>query len=193
MTLETSGAMSIGGTTYGRSINLELKRSATATSNMNETSLRDLADVSSGAISMSNFYGKSLYKWQNTITIGQITKFGQTFTGYSPNIGGTALGSTTDTTCDLYSTAPTWGLYHTNNNPNIFQVYDTTGTPTGNAGWSQIHIYTGRQDTNSGTFYSLNRSSLSYYTTTGLRQWSLDFGFPPFSVTSVWVTVAFKE
>ena len=193
MTLATSGTMSIGGSTYGRSINLELKRSATATSNMNETSLRDLADVSSGAISMSNFYGKSLYKWQNTITIGQITKFGLTFTGYSPNIGGTALGSTTDTTCDLYSTAPTWGLYHTGSNPDVFQVYDTAGTPTGNAGWSQVHIYTGRQDTNSATFYSLNRSSSSYYTTTGLRQWTLDPGFPLFSITNVWVTVAFKE
>ena len=193
MTLATSGIMSIGGSTYGRSINLEIKRSATATSNMNETSLRDLADVSSGVISMSNFYGKSLYKWQNTITIGQITKFGLTFTGYSPNIGGTPLGSTTDTTCDLYSTAPTWGLYHTGSNDNVFQIYDTAGTPTGNAGWSQIHIYTGRQDTNSATFFSLNRSSSSYYTTTGLRQWTLDFGFPPFPITSVWVTVAFKE
>ena len=58
MTLATSGTMSIGGSTQDRSINLELKRAATATSNMNETSLRDLADVSSGAISMSNFYGK---------------------------------------------------------------------------------------------------------------------------------------
>jgi hypothetical protein len=194
MTLETSGAMSIGGTTYGRSINLELKRSATATSNMNETSLRDLADVSSGAISMSNFYGKSLYKWQNTITIGQITKFGQTFTGYSPNISGTALGSTTDTTCDLYSTAPTWGLYHTNNNTDIFQVYDTAGTPTGNAGWSQVHVYVGRQDTNSATFLPISRSGASYYTATGLRQWELTVsGFPLFSISDVWVTVAFKE
>ena len=51
--------MSIGGSTTGRSINLEIGRSATATSSLGETALRDLAGVSSGAISISNFYGKS--------------------------------------------------------------------------------------------------------------------------------------
>jgi len=59
MTLESSGTMSIGGSTSGRSINLELGRSATATSNLNESDLRTLAEVSSGAISISDFYGKS--------------------------------------------------------------------------------------------------------------------------------------
>lgn len=192
MTLESSGTMSIGGTTYGRSINLELKRLATATSNLNETSLRDLADVSSGAISMSNFYGKSIYKWQNTITIGQLVKFGQTFEGYSPNIAGDTVGSTTDTSCDLYSTAPTWGLYHVNNFNTIFQVYDTAGTPTGNAGWSQIHLYIGRQDTNTGSYVTRLRTGSSYSSpTTGIRQW--DLGQKLFSVTSVWVTVGFLE
>lgn len=63
MTLVSSGEISIGGSamsgSLNRSINLELGRSATATSNLNETSLRNLAGVSSGAISLSNFYGKS--------------------------------------------------------------------------------------------------------------------------------------
>lgn len=59
MTLAASGAMSIGGSTATRSINLELGRSATATSSMGESTLRTLAGVPSGAISMSNFYGKS--------------------------------------------------------------------------------------------------------------------------------------
>ena len=59
MALAGSGTMSIGGSTATRSINLELGRSATATSNMGETDLRTLAGVSSGAISMSNFYGAS--------------------------------------------------------------------------------------------------------------------------------------
>jgi len=57
--LESSGTMSIGGSTSGRSINLELGRSATATSSLNESDLRSLAEVSSGAISISDFYGKS--------------------------------------------------------------------------------------------------------------------------------------
>lgn len=59
MPLVTSGEISIGGSTTNRSINLELGRSATATSSLNETALRNLAGVSSGAISLSNFYGKS--------------------------------------------------------------------------------------------------------------------------------------
>jgi hypothetical protein len=59
MPLETSGTLSIGGTTTNRSINLELGRSATATSSLGETELRDLAGVASGTISISNFYGAS--------------------------------------------------------------------------------------------------------------------------------------
>lgn len=59
MALASSGVISIGGTTATRSINLELSRSATATSSLGEADLRTLAGVSSGAISMSNFYGKS--------------------------------------------------------------------------------------------------------------------------------------
>ena len=59
MTLAASGTMSIGGSTSTRSINLELSRAAGATSSLGETALRTLAGVSSGAISMSNFYGKS--------------------------------------------------------------------------------------------------------------------------------------
>ena len=59
MALESSGTLSIGGTTSNRSINLELGRSATAASNLGEDDLRTLADVSSGAISMDDFYGAS--------------------------------------------------------------------------------------------------------------------------------------
>jgi len=59
MTLAASGTMSIGGTTTDRSINLELGRAQNATSSMGESALRTLAGVPSGAISISNFYGKS--------------------------------------------------------------------------------------------------------------------------------------
>jgi hypothetical protein len=59
MTLVASGAISIGGTATNASINLELGRAQNATSNMNESALRTLAGVPSGAISMSSFYGKS--------------------------------------------------------------------------------------------------------------------------------------
>ena len=59
MPLNTSGTLSIGGSTVGQSINLELNRAATASSNLNETPLRTLAGVASGQISISNFYGKA--------------------------------------------------------------------------------------------------------------------------------------
>ena len=59
MALASSGTLSIGGSTTDRSINLELGRSATATSSLGETDLRTLAGVSSGAIAISDFYGAS--------------------------------------------------------------------------------------------------------------------------------------
>lgn len=63
MALVTTGEISIGGNatsgSLNRSINIELGRAAGATSNLNETALRTLAGVSSGAISLANFYDKS--------------------------------------------------------------------------------------------------------------------------------------
>ena len=63
MTMVSTGEISIGGNAtsggLNRSVNIELGRSATATSSLNESALRTLAGVPSGAISLSNFYGKS--------------------------------------------------------------------------------------------------------------------------------------
>lgn len=59
MTLNSSGPISLGGSTTGQSINLELGFSATALADINSTSFRTLAGVASGAISLNNFYGKS--------------------------------------------------------------------------------------------------------------------------------------
>lgn len=59
MTLNASGVISVGGSTTGQSINLELGLSATANSGLNNTLFRALANVPSGLIAVSNFYGKS--------------------------------------------------------------------------------------------------------------------------------------
>ena len=61
MALESSGTMSIGGSTSGRSINLELGRPATQSSNLNESDLRSLAGVpgSGNEIGIDDFYGAS--------------------------------------------------------------------------------------------------------------------------------------
>jgi len=55
MTLPASGAISLN------DVNVELDLSATAQIGMNDSAVRDLFDVPSGAISMSDGYGKSAY------------------------------------------------------------------------------------------------------------------------------------
>ena len=59
MTLVSSGEISIGGTETNRSINLELSLAQNANSNLGQTNFRSLAGVSSGAISLDDFHGKS--------------------------------------------------------------------------------------------------------------------------------------
>lgn len=63
MTMVSSGPISLGGNAtsggLNQSINIELGRAATDSINLNESAVRTLAGVPSGAISLSNFYGKS--------------------------------------------------------------------------------------------------------------------------------------
>lgn len=60
MTLAASGALSMGGSTANRSVNLELSQAATAQISLNDANVRALAGVPSGAITIAtDFYGKS--------------------------------------------------------------------------------------------------------------------------------------
>ena len=60
MTLNSSGPISLGGTTAGVSIEKELGGSGTTQISLNDANVRALAGVASGAITMpTNFYGKS--------------------------------------------------------------------------------------------------------------------------------------
>jgi hypothetical protein len=59
MALNSSGPISLGGSTVGESINLDLGVSATAEASINSATFRNLAGVASGQISLSSFYGKS--------------------------------------------------------------------------------------------------------------------------------------
>lgn len=106
MTLASSGTMSIGGTTTDRSINLELGRSATATSSLGETDLRTLAGVASGAISMDDFYGASASQSSTDITAGY------TFYTYTGGRGSTQYGFDTGYRSQNTS-APTGSISYT--------------------------------------------------------------------------------
>lgn len=60
MALNTTGPISLAGSTTGQSIALELGQSATGQISLNDSAVRTLAGVASGAIIMpTNFYGKS--------------------------------------------------------------------------------------------------------------------------------------
>ena len=59
MALNASGPISLGGSTSGQSINLELGLSATAAISLNAAAVRTLLGKASGLISLSDAYGKS--------------------------------------------------------------------------------------------------------------------------------------
>ena len=143
MTLAASGEISIGGSVTNRSINVELGRAATATSNMNETTLRTLAGVSSGAISMSNFYGKSnadytpdAVNWIDIITIGATgTNANQTITGINQTVTIKVSWTVTSGTISTVEYRINSGSYVTINNNGTFTVVnnDTVNFRVGGA------------------------------------------------------------
>ena len=73
MTLNASGPISLAGTTPGQSIELELGGNGTATISLLDTSVRTLAGVPSGPITMpTNFYGKASGPFPVPITSNQL-------------------------------------------------------------------------------------------------------------------------
>ena len=79
----------------------------------------------------------------------------------------------TDTTCDLYSTNPNWQWYAVNNNATQFFISDTTGTPTGNAGWTFIDVYYNQSNTSGTPNTTVVRSGLSYQSVGSTRIWTM--------------------
>lgn len=74
MALNTSGAISLAGATTGESIAVELGQSASGVISLNDTNVRSLAQVPSGAIIMpTNFYGKSSAGEASYLTPGTYT------------------------------------------------------------------------------------------------------------------------
>lgn len=161
MPLNSTGPISIGGSTAGQSINLELGQSATAQSSLNDSGLRNLAGVASGAISLSNFYGKSgapavtianpLSLQSNTYQLTTIN--GTMFVRILLYGNGTMLveanenGVTTNLTSSAFWASPTTanvGNYYwyraTRTGGTIpgGSGYSSSYSPTTNSGWVQI-------------------------------------------------------
>ena len=61
MALNSIGPISLGGDTTGQSVAIELSLSAFAQISINDSTLRNLVNIASGQISLSNFYGASNY------------------------------------------------------------------------------------------------------------------------------------
>ena len=176
MALASSGSISIGGSTSGRSINLELGRSSTASSSLGESALRTLAGVSSGAISISNFYGASNAIDVQTITAAISGTYGSNFyfQGYRSGIygsisDGTFNGKSGATITDFYSS-------HVYSTDRLFFIISGVYS---NAGFTALNL--------NGVNYS--RSSATFTTGSNYSKWMWDsVGGNPFGLTSGTVT-----
>lgn len=175
MTLATSGTISIGGSTANRSINIELDRSATATSSLGETALRTLAGVSSGAISLSNFYGKSHILDTQTVTVGQQSN---NYYGYMS----LSIGSITDGTCNF------------KNNATIERIVWVQGVPAYNLPDKVFFMLYGNHSnsdfdtmTIAGTDFERTDATFSYISYSNLTSWEWAVTANPFG-TSVGAT-----
>lgn len=160
MPLNSSGPISIGGTTVGQSINIELGRTATASSNLNETNLRNLAVKSSGAISLSDFRGKAAVNVSSIdVTNDPGGQTGTLVATYQLNSNGIAYytgGVNFDT---LFAISNEW---------------IATSTLTGLAS-----LYEGRMDTLTGTGGTVGGSAFGTWLNLGTtRSWTVTVTAP---------------
>lgn len=92
MALNPSGAISLGGPVAGQSIALELGLSPTATISLNDTAVRTLAGVPTGAIIMpTNFYGKSTGTQRAIFAFGSTTPAVSGYTNITTLVSNTGV------------------------------------------------------------------------------------------------------
>jgi hypothetical protein len=149
MTLQTSGEISLGGTTAGRSVNLILGRTATASISMNDSDVRGLAGIATGAVSFSDFYGKNLsYSIVPNVTSvneGSSVTFTVTTTGV---LSGTTLFWTTNVASGTvnasdFTDAVVSGSFTINNNTATITRTLTSDVTTEGAESFQLQVRTG--------------------------------------------------
>jgi hypothetical protein len=184
MTLATSGTISIGGTTANRSINLELGRSATATSSLGESALRALANDTSGAISMSTFRGKSAAINTQTVTVGYSavqqylnSGYGSFTTGLGTNVNRN-VGSISDGTFNPKSNMYIRGLwYSTAGIGAVVFALRSLNTTVGNSGWTTMNVAGVNFTRSSATYTNSNDANV------GQTQWRWETSSNPFGTT----------
>jgi hypothetical protein len=147
MTLQTSGEISLGGTTAGRSVNLTLGRTATASISMNEVAVRGLAGVATGAVSFSDFYGKNLsYSIVPNITsVNEGSSVTFTITTSGVLSGTTLFWTTTGTnvTAGDFTDSVVSGSFTINNNTATITRTLTSDVTTEGAESFQLQVRTG--------------------------------------------------
>lgn len=163
MALNASGPISLGGSTAGQSVNLELGQSATATVSFNDTSVRTLTGTSSGAsLSMpAGFWGKSNATSVSTYLAKSFTVSASNSKLYGPIPTGIAVNKSTK---DIYSVGY---FYDPNNGSGIEGIYVQKINSAGSAVWTNKY-YTpsayGTYDMSSvaGTKYDIDSSGNVY-------------------------------
>ena len=166
MTLNSSGPISLGGSTAGQSINLELGKSATATVSLNDTDVRTLAGVASGAIIVpTNFYGKSSVVVNFTDHSVNAAAAGYSEAGYAIFGAGSAIGK----------------VYEEYNGGGYTTLVEQWCTPTSQGG--NYEVYAG--DTSGVGVGTVN----SWVATSGNPYWYVDISG---SGNSVFAQLAFQ-
>jgi hypothetical protein len=151
MALNNSGPISLGGSTSGQSVNLELGKSATAQISFNDAAVRTLTGTSSNTalIMPTNFYGKSNILDTQTVTVGGSGTIGNAdrIRGYT-----SGLGSIVDGTSNIYGGAAIASLFWNENNGDYYYFLAIVGAT--NSGWTTLTIGTktlNRADATFGT------------------------------------------
>jgi hypothetical protein len=182
MALASSGTIAIGGSTSGRSINLELGRSATATSSLGESALRTLAGVSSGAISMSNFHGASNALDTQTVTTG-VSSYGY---GFSTFVYNGNMGSISDGTANVRSGATIVSLSHSDGSLNGMLSFRLSGNYS-NGGFTSLYFPSAQYTTT----FNRTSASFSYSSYFNMTSWTWNGVPSPFGTSGSTTTVHF--
>ena len=161
MALNSSGPISIAGTTAGQSIQIELGGNGTTTMSLNDAAVRALAGVPSGAIIMpTNFYGKA-NEFAFTISTNQTNANLATLATNAGWNGTTKVVATLGTNVYISSTSTgTPALTVPNSFPNGVELVNNgfimgMGGAGGNHSWGSASVSNGAPG---GTAISISRN-----------------------------------